>query len=643
MAGDLELNQGKWEAGLKKATNNLRNSKSQWDRDLKSGGKAFDALRGNLDGTVKGFVNVRGAIASLLGGAGFVAITKNALNAADAIKDTSERLGLNTTALQRFQYAAKLSALDAESFESAIIKLNSNIAAGKLPYDNAEQALSSLADRIQNAGSQAERAAIANEAFGAKMGAKLIPLLSQGSDGLRKMGDEADRLGLVLSGDVLQGASDFNDQLDTLGLVLSRNFQQGFLSSFVDESGRLRDVYADPQFVDGIKTVAKALGDFVNFILKYLPEATTVLATFAGAASGAAIGGAAGSVVPGIGTAVGAAGGAVTGGVTAFFGAATVTGAGDRTLGGGLAKAAAAAEQEKINKLLEANARILREGATFVKSSGGGMTKSFEEQQRAAEQSQKAIDGILSGLDREIAVNKVNIDLYNDKTGALERGRREAEIMNQIQAQGLKLSESEKQALREKLDLIQEQSETEKRLEEQKKKVEDAERDRQQAMQQFAFSFQSAFEDAIIEGKKLSDVIKSLATDIARLVLRQTITAPLVSGIGDIFSGIKFFANGGTPPVNRLSVVGERGPELIAPKSAMSVIPMGKVGGGSGDVTVNVINNAGSQVKTSQSDGPNGPEITVMIDRAVAENIGRRGSETSRALAQFNGQTLVRR
>ena len=57
---------------------------------------------------------------------------------------------------------------------------------------------------------------------------------------------------------------------------------------------------------------------------------------------------------------------------------------------------------------------------------------------------------------------------------------------------------------------------------------------------------------------------------------------------GSLLGG--FFANGGQPPVNKISVVGEKGPELFVPRSAGTIIPNNKLGGGitNNYVTVNV-------------------------------------------------------
>lgn len=61
-----------------------------------------------------------------------------------------------------------------------------------------------------------------------------------------------------------------------------------------------------------------------------------------------------------------------------------------------------------------------------------------------------------------------------------------------------------------------------------------------------------------------------------------------LGGIGDIFGG--FFAEGGKPPVGKVSVVGEKGPELFMPTGSGTVIPNDAMGGGGG-VTVNINQN----------------------------------------------------
>lgn len=62
-----------------------------------------------------------------------------------------------------------------------------------------------------------------------------------------------------------------------------------------------------------------------------------------------------------------------------------------------------------------------------------------------------------------------------------------------------------------------------------------------QAAQDLGFAFESAFENAILQGEALRSVLGGIAQDIARITLRQTVTAPLgnwVSGaVGGLFGG----------------------------------------------------------------------------------------------------------
>jgi predicted transcriptional regulator len=73
------------------------------------------------------------------------------------------------------------------------------------------------------------------------------------------------------------------------------------------------------------------------------------------------------------------------------------------------------------------------------------------------------------------------------------------------------------------------------------------------------------------------------------------------------------FAAGGTPPVGRPSLVGERGPELFMPGVRGSIIPNNALGGGSTNVVVNV-DASGSSV---QGDQAQGRQLGVVISAAV--------------------------
>jgi hypothetical protein len=100
------------------------------------------------------------------------------------------------------------------------------------------------------------------------------------------------------------------------------------------------------------------------------------------------------------------------------------------------------------------------------------------------------------------------------------------------------------------------------------------------------------FEDAILSGQKLGEVVRSLGRDLVRLVFSQLVTQPLAAGIGGAIKGaFGFRAMGGPVASGSPYVVGEKGPELFVPHASGTIVPNNKMGGGSGSgggsVTVN--------------------------------------------------------
>ena len=78
-----------------------------------------------------------------------------------------------------------------------------------------------------------------------------------------------------------------------------------------------------------------------------------------------------------------------------------------------------------------------------------------------------------------------------------------------------------------------------------------------------------------------------------------------------------FFADGGRPPANRPSVVGERGPEIFVPDSAGTIIPNHDLGGKSTTINLNVTGNVDDA--TRRSIMTMGPEIAEMVNRTNDE------------------------
>lgn len=125
-------------------------------------------------------------------------------------------------------------------------------------------------------------------------------------------------------------------------------------------------------------------------------------------------------------------------------------------------------------------------------------------------------------------------------------------------------------------DVIDKAIESMEKAEEKTEELEDA-------AGSLGFVFQSAFEDAIIEGEKLRDVLRGLAQDILRIIIRKQITEPIANFIGGLFGG-----KGKTPAPRAFGgpvrggvpyLVGERGPELFVPPGSGQIKANGALGG----------------------------------------------------------------
>ena len=165
------------------------------------------------------------------------------------------------------------------------------------------------------------------------------------------------------------------------------------------------------------------------------------------------------------------------------------------------------------------------------------------------------------------------------------------------------------------------------------------------------------FAKALAKGEgslnSLKDVVNRVLDDILTAIIQKNITGPLIAQIqsaataamnssGGMFGGgggggdflgqlwnwgkgLLGFANGGTPPVNRPSIVGEQGPELFVPKSSGTVVPNHALNTGTGEAPVINFNiNAISTKDGVQFLLENKPAIISMVTQGYNQR-GRRG------------------
>ena len=124
-------------------------------------------------------------------------------------------------------------------------------------------------------------------------------------------------------------------------------------------------------------------------------------------------------------------------------------------------------------------------------------------------------------------------------------------------------------------------------------------------------SIAGGFEEAIISGGNLRDVLKGILQDIIRIIIRNTITNSLATAISGGLSNLFGGAGAGSTPVPKRAIggpvssgssylVGERGPEIFTPSSGGQVISNDKIGGNGGGDTYIFNNHIASGVSRSE-------------------------------------------
>jgi phage-related minor tail protein len=188
----------------------------------------------------------------------------------------------------------------------------------------------------------------------------------------------------------------------------------------------------------------------------------------------------------------------------------------------------------------------------------------------------------------------------------------------------------------------------------------------QDAVQDLGLTFSSAFEDAIVRGRRLSEVLQGLAQDIARIIVRRSITEPLGGALSRVIGGINFsglfgggggsgnvlgvpfsavrnargnafadgriipFATGGivTGPVlfplrGATGLMGEAGPEAIVPLARDRRGRLGVRNDSGSGVVVNVIDQRGANANAIETRESRSSDGTRQIDILVTERVER--------------------
>jgi len=285
-------------AGLRAAAKDLGLDKEltpQFDRAKKSAsdfGDGFKKAFKGLGDVVQDVANASAKITASLAGAGaaLFALSASAAKTAHEIEQSALRTGQTADEYQKLGFGFKETGVEANELTRAFAKISQEASQAAREGKQSTGAwekygialrgadgharsitaiLSDVADKMASITNPTERAGIAAELFGARVGTKMVGLLSQGSAGMRAMAEDAERLGIVIGEHDLAAGTALERGLVRLGGTLDATrtkvglaFAPAFttaVNAFADAFGKLQ-----PAIVDVANAIANTLAPYIK-------------------------------------------------------------------------------------------------------------------------------------------------------------------------------------------------------------------------------------------------------------------------------------------------------------------------------------------------------------------------------------------
>jgi len=344
-----------------------------------------------------------------------------------------------------------------------------------------------------------------------------------------------------------------------------------------------------PAVIEGTKVLTKLLIVLTEFVNSDAGQATLLLVGIAAAAKAIAV------AVPVAGAAIAAITvkiGALKIAVLGLSGAIAATGIGALAIGLGLLTTQIIKTKKAQNELNDA----------IAKGSEKEVTKQLEKQKALREKinariknangrKKESLETKLKEIDADIRMLEGrNKTLQSDKL--INEKLKERNDIQKKSTEEIKKQQTETDKLKEKMTAVGEEIES---------------------------SIKNNLRDAITGAKSFGEAMTGVLNRIRDKIIDAQIDK-LIGGFGEAFgagaSGGKkkglggflggilggLFANGGKPPVNKISLVGERGPELFVPRSAGTIIPNKQLGGGTTNIVNVSVDASGSAVSGNNQD-----------------------------------------
>lgn len=602
-----------------------------------------------------GLQKVGAAIAAV--GAVVAVAIRGQLNAIDELAKTSDRIGITVEAMSRLQHAANLSDVATGTLQRSLQGLASGLRLNEQRFRDLgirtrdasgqfrplESILGDVADVIAATPEGVERTALAIQLLGTR-GAELLPMLRGGSEGLREMGAEADRLGLTISTRTARQVEAFNDNLTRLRAQFTGLVRQ-VAAALVPTLERLSNaVVAVAQTFQGLSTEQQEFAAMAAGLALVVGPAIIAVGALVRSLAAlrvalVALAGPAGVVVAGIALAAaafvayrrqaGEAGGAIEdvrdaqaalNDAMGVFHESAAPAAASEALGyarelerqARSALAAAEAELTLLETRREAGAALLAQNRLTRDRSGYGDAMDenviaararVEELRDAIRQAQNAISDIglieLGQGARSAAFDLATIVVETDE---LE------DVLRRVGGQATQLTDTELPDLTAALGELERQT------------------------YEVRGAFEGAFVGILTGTRGAREAIATLLQDLARLAAQSAFRG-LVSGLNIggggglaglgslLFGGLAGRrAEGGPVMPARAYLVGERGPELFVPGAGGQIVPNDALAGGQVVVRLDLRSDL-LDARVADVAGPVAVEVVRGYDRALPERM----------------------
>lgn len=511
---------------------------------LETGLKRVEEMTSKTSRTVAGLSSAFGALKTGLAGLGVAATVGGLARLVGDVADLQDRFGklaqqtgVGVASLTELDYAAQLSDVSTDELATGLTRLTSKMAdvaqgskKAKGIFDDlgvsvqnadgslraSDEVLKDIAQRFAEFPDGPEKSAFAIEIFG-RAGAKLIPLLNQGRAGLAETAEEARRLGVVFDEKASKAAETFNDNLTRLSKSWE-GLKIGLFTPLVQALADTTSAFlaaraAGLGFLDSLGVDKGNIADQITFFERKLAGLNKEL----------------------------------TAGGRDFYGRPVDT----TLLDAQIAETTAKLEQLRRLQLTlsgigeppglsapGAAPRITSTNATSREPTDerdplaslidASVQRDFE-RMRAIEQQGEEFEAWLAQMlvDDEQRIGDL-ADRWKDVIDPTRKYLRELEQIRALVAGGALTPE---QGIAAELN-VQGRMQDDvigPLIDDTKEATDDA--------RELGLTFQSAFEDAVIGGKKFSDVLRGLGQDIQRIFLRKMVTEPLANMLVEAIGG----------------------------------------------------------------------------------------------------------